>query len=51
MVKYILRNKGFGKYKYSSPESVSEKKAKELKSQGFKVFGSRSEAIKHKEKK
>ena len=51
MVKYILKKKGFGKYQYRTPLPVSEKNAKELKSQGFKIFNSRSEAIKHKEKK
>lgn len=52
MGKYILKYQGYGKYRYNPKiESISEKRAEELKSQGYKIFNSRSEAMKHKEKK
>jgi hypothetical protein len=44
MSKYCLDRQGYGKSFYFRIISISESKAKKLKSQGVKVFNSRLEA-------
>ena len=49
--KYIIRWRGFGKFKHPIPEvvSTSSKKFKELVNSGAKIFGSKEEAKNHAE--
>lgn len=44
MAKYILQEKGFGKFKYKVPKEISERKAEMLRKDGKKVYDSKEEA-------
>lgn len=44
MVKYILEDKGFGKFKHKVPKPVSGKKIREAQDKGLSIYDSRKEA-------
>ena len=46
-MKFKISWKGYGKYKYPTVKSVSEKKARELVNSGEDVFDSRKDALSH----
>ena len=49
-MKYFLRKQDYGKYEYYKIESCSSERAKELESEGYKIFDSKEKAREHREK-
>jgi len=46
-MKYIIQQRGHGKYRHGVPKKISRKKAENLESQDKKVYDSYEEAKEH----